>query len=115
MEGRRRGEREENFTLYAELHMLLHVGEALLTEGLFLRRLTRRARAARPRKTSFTSRNATCGDNSIVHFIRSAALRYKHAYPLSRSSAGIKLATGGREKGAEEGEILYRCREDYER
>lgn len=48
----------------------------------------------------FSKRSATCGDNSIVHFIRSVALRYKHAYPLSwvSHSAGMK---GDRDGGAE--------------
>jgi len=91
-----RGERARIYSI--RVHMLLH----FWAQGfyLFLRWLIRRSRTTRPRKTSFTSWNATCDDNSIVHFIRSAALRYKHAYPLSWSNAGIKLATAG-ERGRE--------------
>lgn len=60
-------------------HALLQLGKALLLEWvLFLKRLI--SVADKAKKTSPTSLETTCGDNSIVHFIRSVALRYKHAY-----------------------------------
>lgn len=58
--------------------------------------------------------NATCGDNSIVHFIRSAALRYKHAHPLSWNSAGIKGRQEAAGNGRGEGGKFCMCLgEDY--
>lgn len=80
----RRGKEERGVRGESNLrvHMLLHVGESTPGGGSFSESAYTVCQT-RPRKTSFTSRNATCGDNSIVHFIRSAALRYKHAYPLS--------------------------------
>jgi len=54
-------------------------GRVLFLKAAYTRRPGRRGK----RLSLLSKRGATCGDNSIVHFIRSAALRYKHAYPLS--------------------------------
>lgn len=97
-EKRRGGEREFSPT---RVHTLLHIGEKLRSswrrDGFSRAAYTVRQTGPDRRKASFTSREkrATCGDNSIVHFIRSAALRYKYAYPLSSNSAGIKRGRGG--------------------
>lgn len=134
-EGDGESERKEKggriFT-YESTHVVTRWGEValLLAKGrAFLRRLTR---CARPGQTEgrrlllSREKRATCGDNSIVHFIRSAALRYKYAYPLSWNSAGDKAREGRRVQDGAEGSgaaaaagenrgILYRSREDYER
>lgn len=84
---RRETRREGNFT-YESTHVVTRRGSCVSPgEGTFSEAAY--TGCARPGQTegkrSFTSREkrATCGDNSIVHFIRSAALRYKYAYPLS--------------------------------
>lgn len=84
-------------------HALLQLGKALLLEWvLFLKRLI--SVADKAKKTSPTSLETTCGDNSIVHFIRSVALRYKHAYFFVPGEEEGRSGCGVTVRGE-----MYRC------
>lgn len=98
-------ESERGLSPTESTHVVTHLGSSASPGGGTFSEAAYTVRQTGPdrRKASFTSREkrATCGDNSIVHFIRSAALRYKYAHPLSWNSAGDKARrVRGRGKGA---------------